>query len=231
MSSWIGFYYIPPRGAFYDLGSQILGYDIRAERSVVLSDAVRGKLGDVPRAWSQQARHFGFHLTIGEALRVSAYELGRIEDDLEAVLGCLHPTSKLTLHYQGLRRWRDDKVWVLRYRASEALNVLQAVVIARLGRYAEHSLFVDEVRREPQRYTERYQQQRIETFLTPRGFDTWEPHFTLLNPYEGRDPEGFARGLEPLFEHVQAIECDTFCLVERDAEGLWHIRRELTRPR
>ncbi|MDZ7703006.1 MAG: hypothetical protein U5L04_00800 [Trueperaceae bacterium] len=230
MSCWIGFYYIPPEGPFYDLGSQILRYDIRAERTAPLSDVVRAKIGAVPSGWIRDARHFGFHLTVGEALRVSSHDLPRIEDELAALLGCLHPDSRLTLHYQGLRRWRDDKVWVLRYRASEALGILQAVVVARLARYARHSHFIDAVRDNPNRYPDDYQRQRIETFLTPRGFDTWEPHFTLLNPYEGNEPERLAERLEPLFRPVRVLECESFCLVEKRDDGPWRIRRELTRP-
>ncbi|MBB6098196.1 2'-5' RNA ligase [Deinobacterium chartae] len=229
MSFRFAIYYVPPRGSeFYRLGSEVLGYDLRATRELELSEDLRARIGDLDPAWRAAARPFGFHLTLGEALEVDPLALPLIEEEISDLLACLSPESSLTLHAQGLERWEDGKVWVLRYRASEALAMLQALFIARTAPFGRHSDFVDEVRADPGKYGRAFERRRLRKFLSPRGLDTWQPHFTLLNPFGG-EGGGLARRLERSFEPYQALEVESVCLMLQQDDKPWRIRREFPR--
>lgn len=196
MPRWFGVFFIPPaRSRLYRFGSALLGYDIRAGAPPLPSSSPSSSPppsdGPDPR-WSAAARPFGFHLTVVEAYALPASgpsggerAWAEVERETAALLACAHPGSRFALRPRGLERWRDGEVWVLRFEASPALAVLQAALVARLSRLAERSLFHEELDAHPERYPERYQRARMRVLLTPRGLDSWRPHFTLLNPYRG----------------------------------------------
>lgn len=62
-------YFVPKSdSSFYEFGSQILGYDLRARRSVRISSSLEQELGKIDDTWVQDARPYGFHVTICDAL-------------------------------------------------------------------------------------------------------------------------------------------------------------------
>ena len=52
---------------FYRLGTQILGYDVRA-RTLVPSSSFQESLGQLDEAWTAISQPYGFHLTISDAI-------------------------------------------------------------------------------------------------------------------------------------------------------------------
>ncbi|MGC1121235.1 MAG: hypothetical protein WBA22_09080 [Candidatus Methanofastidiosia archaeon] len=58
-------YYVPPRESeFYHLGSQAVGYDVRAHKPVEFGKDLKKLLGSFDRKWVEHCRPYGFHLTI-----------------------------------------------------------------------------------------------------------------------------------------------------------------------
>ncbi len=225
MERWFALYYVPSASSpFYRSGSQLLGYDVRAGRGVE-----RGAFEDIPEAWVAAAQGFGFHLSVTEAMTFDPNDLGALEEEVAHILGSFSPMSEMALTLLGLERWKQGEVWVLRYRASRALELLQAVLVARLSSFGKTSMFFEEVREHPERYAEAYERRRLETFLSPRGLDTWAPHFTLLNPFPKREDGALAERLAATFSAGAALNCATFCLLVREKKR-WRIQREYPWP-
>jgi hypothetical protein len=229
--SWFALYYVPPAGsALYRYGSQVFGYDVRAQAPVGMSADLQACLGDIPAAWAAKARDFGFHLTVVEAMTYDPADRDALEDEVAAVLESFEPSGHLTLEEGRLERWKRGAVWALRYRPSRVLELLQAVLVARLARFGTSSMFEEEIRRHPERYAAPYERKRLETFLSPRGLDTWEPHFTLLNPHPETENPDLEGRVQRVFGEFATVECRGLCLMVREDEEPWRIGREYPWP-
>ncbi|CAN5732695.1 hypothetical protein BH24DEI2_BH24DEI2_07530 [soil metagenome] len=111
MAHWFALYYLPPADdELYRLGSAVLGYDVRAGKSLEPSPGLLGALGGVPDAWVADARDFGFHLTVTEAMTYEPAGLSRIADEIAEILRSFDPASELSLTFDSLQRWRGEQV-------------------------------------------------------------------------------------------------------------------------
>lgn len=222
-----GLFYIPPQASdFYRLGSEILGYDVRTERVLEWSPELRQTLGSFDPTWVGRAQPFGFHLSVSDGLETDPALLPDVEREIAGILGCFDPRSTFELRLVDVRRWADDRVFVLLCEANENLKILQAVLMARVALLARNSAFFEKVRQSPDRYAAPYERRRLDMFLTPRGLDTWQPHFTLLNPYSGRHPERLELGLRETFVDTSVIRVASFCLAVQESGGLWRVHQE-----
>lgn len=230
MTNWFAFYYIPPADSdFYKLGSEVLSYDIRGGQSVE-STHLPDDLKKIPRPWTRAARDFGFHMTITEALTYDPADLSAIEEEIADILDGFSLESEMSLEQQGLRVWKEGEVWVLRYTPSRALDILQAVMVARLARFGKTSMFFDEIKEHPERYSEPYERRRLQTFLSPRGLDTWPAHFTLLNPHPRETNLDLEASFKDLFSDFGKLEPATFSLVLKEGDAPWRIHRDYSWP-
>ena len=231
MTSWFALYYVPPADSnFYRLGSEVLGYDVRQGKRLERSSGFENKLGDIPTAWTADARDFGFHMTITEALTYVPGTLEAIEQEIADILGSFNPESEMTLAREGLVQWKEGEVWVLRYAPSRALELLQAVLVARLAKFGQTSMFFEEIEQHPERYAEPYERRRLKTFLSPRGLDTWPAHFTLLNPHPREKNEGLAAAFEEMFGEFGRLEATTFSLMRKEGDAPWQLYRDYPWP-
>ena len=230
MASWFAFYYIPPAESdFYKLGSEVFGYDIRAGETLE-PNHLPDELKTIPKAWTRSARDFGFHMTITEALTYDPADLPAIEQAIGDILGSFSPQSKMVLEQQGLTIWKEGEVWVLRYTPSRALEILQAVMVARLAYFGKTSMFFGEIEEHPERYSEPYERRRLETFLSPRGLDTWPAHFTLLNPHPRETNFELEVSFKDLFGEFERLEPATFSLVVKEGDAPWRIHCDYAWP-
>jgi len=230
MTTWFAFYYIPLADSdFYRLGSETLGYDVRADKRTEPPHLPDG-LQKIPGAWTRSARDFGFHMTLTEALTYDANDLPKIEQEIADILGSFSPDSDMSLEQQGLKIWKEGQVWVLRYTPSRALEILQAVMVARLAQFGQTSMFFDEIEEHPERYSEPYERKRLKTFLSPRGLDTWPAHFTLLNPHPRETNLNLEAQFKDLFSQFVRLEPTTFSLVLKEGDAPWHIHSDYTWP-
>ncbi len=186
-------YVVPPAtDPFYQLGTRLLGYDLRARRSVPLPEFVSPD-------WQTDAGPYGFHLTVVEGFYTEAARLSGVEQELRACLACLSPEAELTLTGGHLEDWDGGTVWVQRFEPSPALLVVQTLLLARLAPFVSASPFADQPRRP-------YEEARMRLLSTPRGLDTYQPHFTLMEPYGGDDPGGLRARLSALLRPHEALE-------------------------
>ncbi len=172
-------YLCPPAGSeYYRLGSQTLGYDVRARQEVPLP-------ADIRPEWQTQAGPYGFHLTLVEGFYCAAESLPDIETELRACMASLSPAVKLSLHGGQVEAWRGGRLLAQVFRPSPGLLMLHAFLLARLARFVTHSPFSDEVLAHPERYASPWERARLKLLHTPRGLDGYEPHYTLADSYGG----------------------------------------------
>jgi XTP/dITP diphosphohydrolase len=213
-------YLCPPAVSdLYRVGSGLLGYDVRAGQTVPMPEFMRSE-------WQTDARPYGFHLTVTEAFSTDPANWPQIEAEVRACVACLTPGAFLGLSGGRVEAWEDGKVWVLRLNASPALTVLHTLLSARLAPYVSASPFDWEVREG--KYARPHEQARMQLLHTPRGLDSWQPHFTLAQPYSGHDPERMRHELEARLAPFHSQSYAGVTLFERRAgETRWRVRADI----
>ncbi len=229
-------YYIPQHDdPFYRLGTQILGYDVRARTSVMLPSDIREALGQWDEAWTTVSRPYGFHLTISDAIDCHWATIPLVERELVDVLGCFDPAHPFTLQRPidgavGLWGEAEKKSLVLLYEPNESLRMLHTLIVARINPLGEGSGFLKKYLAHPEQELPSHQAQQIRLFFSPTVFDQWSSHFTLLNPYTAGEETVMASRLGHLFEPYGHRTIESVCLlIQRDDDANWQIYREFSR--
>ncbi|KYK34619.1 MAG: hypothetical protein AYK18_13890 [Theionarchaea archaeon DG-70] len=228
-------YYVPPKESeFYRLGSQIVGYDVRARKLVKLGKDLKKLLGRVDTKWVKHARPFGFHLTIGDAIDFEGdiKEIKQdIEREIEIILNCFNPSHwfELTMRKENFvtiyRTKRGDAI-VLRYDPNEYLKLFSTLVVSRVNTLGTGSGFLKRFKEDPAKYY-LHHGHRILNFYAPYIFDDYSPHFTLLDPYTGNDHDRLRRTFSKIFRPFSHMYLDTICLLfQKERDKNWEICRE-----
>ena len=221
-----GVYYVPPEGGdFYILGSSILGFDVRKQECLTIPQNIETELGGFNQEWTTEARPYGFHLTIGDAIDCDAQDFERVETELSQILACFDTENHKFLLTQRAEKslvsmWGNEQIVVLRYGANEYLKMFHDLVTARVNPIGKGSVYTSEYDDNPEKYADSpYKGQRVRMFYSPNVLSSYTPHFTLLNPYTGGDPNRVKQCLNTEFEDFQKIRIRSICLVVQHCEG------------
>ncbi|WP_293912062.1 hypothetical protein [Deinococcus sp.] len=211
-------YAVPPAGGeYYRLGTRLLGYDLRARQHVALPDFLRPE-------WQRDAGPYGLHLTVVEGFYTGPEHLGAIEAEARACLNCLSPGAVMSLHGGCIAEWDGGETWVHLFTPSLALSVIQTLLLARLSPFVTASPFSAAAAQG--RWNTPHERARLQLLRTPRGLDSYQPHFTLIQPYGG-DPAGLRQRLEALTRpHHQMHFAALALCVKPEGESHWHVRSE-----
>jgi hypothetical protein len=225
-------YYIPEADSkFYQLGSSILGYDVRAGKPVTMPSELQLKLRKFNPAWRSAAQSYGFHLTIGDAIDFELNNLPQIETELLAILDCFASHEKFTLYksQEFIPDWGSPIV--LRYDPNEYLSTFHALVVARINPMGTGSGYWERYLENPAQYDdESHKVSRIRKFYSPFILGDFAPHFTLLNSYEGANRAELAQKFGQIFSQFTEFTVNSVCLlVQYKAEENWVIYREFER--
>ncbi|MFC1975208.1 hypothetical protein ACFLXQ_02275 [Chloroflexota bacterium] len=222
-------YYIPEADSkFYQLGSSILGYDVRAGKPVTMPSELQLELGKFDLAWRTAAQFYGFHLTIGDAIDFDLNNLPQIETESLAILDCFASPEKFTLYKS--QEFIPD--WglpiVLCYDPNEYLRTFHALVVACINPLGTGSGYLERYLENPDQYDdELYKASRIRKFYSPFILGDFAPHFTLLNSYEGANRTKLVQKFERIFSEFTEFTVNSICLlVQYRAEENWVIYRE-----
>ena len=215
-------YIVPPaEHPFYQVGSSLLGHDLRAQTRLPLPEFIRPE-------WQTDAAPYGLHMTVVEGFYTDPVNLEAIEAEARACLECLSPGANLTLSGGHLDVWDGGEVWVQRYRPTPALLVLHTLLLSRLAPFVSASPFDKEV--QEGKWQRPFERARMKLLHTPRGLDTFEPHFTLVQPYGGDDPAALRERLEALIRPFSELEVNRLALcVKPQGQTDWQIRAEFGR--
>lgn len=216
-------YVVPPQAsAYYHLGSQLLGYDVRARRHLPLPSFLRPE-------WQADAGPYGFHLTVVEGFYADPGQLPAIAGEVRRCLACFSPGADLRLSGGRVEAWDDAQTWVQRFGASPALLVAHTLLLARLAPFVTASPFDHEVA--AGKWPRPFEQARMTLLHTPRGLDTYQPHFTLVQPYGG-DPAPLRARLEDLTRPYTNLSVKALALCFKpDGQTHWQVYQEFELPR
>lgn len=220
-------YYIP-EGEFYRLGSSVLGYDVRSIAAIERPEAVAHNFKP---EWVKNNQPYGFHLTIGNAMDFNSEDLSKIEKEIRDLLDCFDPVHLFTLRQREedfITFWNGEHM-VLRYDANDYLKIFHTLIVARV-----HTLGLGSGTLE-RYYDDRgplaeHRVKRVQKFYSSTVFDSYSPHFTLLNPYSGQDPDRWVRLFFDMFHPFSTITVDKISLVVkwRDSDP-WSIYTDISR--
>ena len=220
-------YYIPPADSlFYQRGSEILGYDVRTGEFLPQDNVTRAQLPEFDECWVEQPQTYGFHVTTGYSLYFEQDNLPAIEAEMESVCRCFGDVEfLLEPQEEHLKFWKDTIV-VLHYRPNIHMAMLHTMLTARVNPYGTSSNVT-------QRYAEKASDEinptllhRVAKYHTPYMLDGWNPHFTLMMPYEGKQRTAMTSALLDLFDH-NPISVESICLLyKEDGETHYRLHRE-----
>lgn len=228
-----GVYYIPRADdPFYQLGSEILGYDVRRRQRMEMPISLSTKLGEFDTASVSESRPFGFHLTVCDALDCDWGTILAVEHRLMDLLACFNPASTFILNRrseQPVGIWPNGDAYCLTlvYQPNITLAMLHALLVACINPLGKGSSYVRQYLTGA-RPLQPHAAHQLRLFSSPTILDNWTPHFTLLNPYRGADPVAMASRLAALTEGYTPIRIDSLCLlIQENEEAEWFIYRDL----
>ncbi|MBN1895757.1 hypothetical protein JW906_14790 [bacterium] len=224
-------YYIPPgKSPFYKFGSSVLGYDIRNRKEVPRPAALKNFPG-FGEEWQTQARPYGFHLTIGDSIDFKAGKMAAIERETEDLLRCFRPDSIFTLRRLSKNDigFRDTAV-VVNYEPNDNMKILHTLIAARLHPMGTGSGYLERFLKNPGLLKKPHHIQRTLKFFSHTVFDSYSPHFTLLNPFGGAEKDrlkiiSFFKIQSRGFQEKIRLASLCLCLQMRQ-EKEWIIHRE-----
>jgi hypothetical protein len=221
-------YYIPPaQSSLYQHGSEILGYDVRTGTMLPEDNPTRAALPEFDPAWAALPQTYGFHVTMGYSLYFDGETLPQIEQEMEDVFNCFSPDVEFifTPASERVVFWQDEIV-VLRYDPNPALLMLHTMLIARVNPLGTGSNMSEVYTQKDVAAFPLVNLHRVRKYYTPYMLDGWTPHFTLMMPYKGTQPEAVRVALLDLFDN-EPIKVESICLlVRQDGETHYRLYRE-----
>lgn len=220
-------YYIPPaESALYKAGSELLGYDIRAEQFLPTETPARAAFSQhtaFDPQWAVIPQEFGFHVTIGHAITFDAGRLPELEAETEALLRLLDPAKPFTLTPADPYLSNEKTSLTVYYHANPPLMMFHAMVVARL-----HTLGLTTPLREALHAGQfpdmaDFLRTRVETYMHYSILDDWFPHFGVLRPVPLDRREAARAGVLAALPSPTPLTVDSVCLLIKD-DGKQHFR-------
>jgi 2'-5' RNA ligase len=227
-------YYVSPPNEFYHLGTSIIGYDLRTCQYTEMTQQLQTQL-DYDPSWNQKTRTFGFHCTVGCSLDFDYAQLHAIEQEIEDLLTCFNPDNPFLLHQAEtpIVFWgQDPQGVVIHYEANTYLQILHTLITARMQPFGTNSRYLRAYLENPEQYHQHPFKARkiLKFYYHPYILDDYTPHFTLFNPYTGKNQATIDQCLTTLFQPYQTIQVNSICLViQRNDDAPYEIYREFHR--
>ena len=228
-------YFVPKADdSMYEFGTQILGYDVRARRLVRMSQSLEQELGEIEDSWVDHARPFGMHVTICDALDCDFGTIPEVEARLLDLVNSFDPETEFRLrrcNEQPVVVWGEAGAYaiVLRYDSNLSLAMLHALLVGCINPLARGTGYLRDFIMGARTFDES-RTRKLRMFSSHTVLDNWRPHFTLLDPFSGTNPEAMASAIARQTEAFQELKVDTVCLLVQEHDGAnWFIYRELSR--
>lgn len=221
MNMRFGLYLIPKNGEFYQAGSSVVGYDIRAQQPVTPPDFI-------DQAWISTNTQYGFHATITDAIIADEQKIPEIIARTAELLGSLKPDNRYILTKLSVGFWpvgSGQAAMVMQpNRNTELLHDVLVTALHPMGSGSDYTQTARDFGTDAAN-------NKTKLFHSPYILDNFVPHFTYIASYAGTEDEREAveDGLKQLFADVNEIEFDTIAfVVQREGEQYFHIEREFS---
>lgn len=220
-------YFIPDEGELYQVGSSLVGFDIRNQQTVAQPPFTKPE-------WAPDHGQFGFHVTITDAIDVDDNQIDGISARITELLGCLRPENEYTLSFDRVGFWRgSSNEAVLVLKPNRNVEMLHDTLVTDLHPRGKGSDYTRRYEADPAAFepSSATDIQRVKTFYSPYIFDNFVPHFTCLGDFPGPAEERAAieARLRESFANVDTLTIDKVALVvQRDGEDRFSILKEFS---
>ena len=206
-----GLYLIPQLSTFYEMGSAIVGYDIRFKQKVNQPKFIHPE-------WVSVNNQFGFHATLTDAITINEARLPEIINKTKELHACFKPNNQYILTKKRIGFWRKDSdIIVLLMKANRNIEMLHDVLVTGLHPLGSGSEYFEQYTYNRTSFTPNSPSalQKLQKFYSPYIFDEFIPHFTLINPYTGPTDKRsiIEQELDQQFKDIRGITFDTLTLV------------------
>ncbi len=220
-------YYIPPaESALYKAGSELLGYDIRAEQFSPAETPARETFAHhtpFDPAWASIPQEFGFHVTIGHAITFEAARLPELEAETESLLALLNPAKPFTLTPADPYLPDEGTSLTVYYHANPPFMLFHAMVVARLHTLGITTPLRDALHAGRHPDLAPYLRARVEKYMHYSILDDWFPHFGVLRPVPADRLAAARAGVLAALPDPAPLTVDSVCLLVKD-DGKQHFR-------
>ncbi|ELS01723.1 Protein of unknown function (DUF1045) [Xenococcus sp. PCC 7305] len=215
---------------FYNLGSSVLGYDIRRQKPIAIKE--ENMINDI-RPHVGEGVEYGFHATIADAMFFATQaDIERIKAEL-SILVKDFPIFKLSKLQIVDRTDEEGDIVVSCEDESGVTEALHHELVSRFYRLAISSTYVAGTtkKRTPPKDKKR-SELMINRYGAPYILKEFNLHFTLCSapPANSITRNQLLQNLNNLFEekvHTNQIQVGKICLLERDdQENRWKITEE-----
>lgn len=209
-------YTIPPANSLiYQHGSEILGYDVRSGVFLPEDNPTRRQLPEFDKRWVARPQIYGFHATTGYSLYVDPEDLPKIEAEMESVCRCFGDVEFLLTPYENRVVFWNDTIVVLHYRPNINMAMLHTMLVSRVNPLGTSSNITQQYAKKDLEELDPTLAHRVKHYHTPYMVDGWNPHFTLMMPYEGQQKDAMKSALLNLFDDTP-LQVGSICLLYRD---------------
>lgn len=241
MPKFAVYYILEKEHPLYNLGSQLLGYDLRAEKEIPFHQIL---LNNYPKKqienWIGKARKYGFHLTIGDAIDFEKDKLCLLKDKLSALIQTLDHSLDWTLRLGNFNDIRENLrigrggACLIEYQANWGVKELHRLVCTEINVLGTGSGYKDKIKN-PKWNSE--QIIKIQKYFSPYILDEYAPHFTFMNPFFDNGSidndwllDFLSTELNTL-ANINEIKVKTICLMIQDnPDDYWRIEEEFIIP-
>ena len=213
-----GLYLIPEAGDFYDHGSAVVGYDIRAEQAIPSPSFIHPD-------WNGGNRQYGWHVTITDAITIEARKLPGIIETVRSLLTCLRETNEYTLRKINIVFWPEKSQQVaMRLEPNRNVEILHDLLVATVHPMGQGSVYYDQYLTNASNYFQGDSRPsrvaKTKHFYAPYILDEFAPHLTCVNPFNGTQEERsrLLQGLRRTFEKTTELHFTTLAMVVKTRE-------------
>lgn len=227
MNIRFGLYIIPKKSNFYTIGSQVVGFDIRAQQSTIPPSFIQP-------SWIASNTQFGFHSTITDAIITDESQLPAIITMTSDLLSCLKPENRYLLTPERIGFWRStSNMAAIVTKPNRSVELLHDLLVTTLHPLGKGSEYFTAYANSPEQFLPNTPSARQKTrqFNSPYIFDEFIPHFTCINSYDGPETERaeIEQQLQALFTGLEEMEFHSLALVvQKEGEPYFHIEREFS---
>jgi hypothetical protein len=220
-----GLYFIPDEGSFYSAGSNIIGYDIRAEKSIQRADFIKPE-------WVAISESYGLHATITDAIYIDDTKLSDVEAAVTDIISCLQPSNRYVFSISRVGFWHEQSDQAaVHLKSNRAIELLHHILVTKIHPLGIGSEYTDRYKDNPSEYFSDSPSRikKTELFYAPYIFDEFTPHFTCINPFKGTVAQrsSLEENLTKHFRDTQEIEMSKIALVVKSpADSHFYIRKE-----
>lgn len=192
--------YFIPEGAIYNLGSQIIGYDIKNKLVTTNTSIVK-----LP---NYKAGQYGFHLTLTDVVEININQLSKALKIIKTICGVLI-FKNISLKLDKIDIMPNANVYALQFKNSIRLWILHVflvIFVQRLGIDSgyKHNVNMSAWRRVKTRY-----------FLSPYIFDDFLPHMSLASDVDRNTANQLHELINNKLPKLSVLKIGTIAVVVR----------------